>query len=96
LRGGISPAPLSGFAMTVADLSWKIAGVADFNGDGRADILYRKETTGETFLYLMNGTTGTGDGFAIAVDDLNWKIASTADFNADGRDDLAKKIQTPP
>jgi len=41
---------VGGFSIAESNLSWRIAGVADFNGDGRADILYRHRTTGETLL----------------------------------------------
>jgi len=58
-----TPTAGGGFALTVGDLNWKIVNTADFNGDGRADILYRRETTGELYLHLMNGTTSTAAGF---------------------------------
>ncbi|WP_322505541.1 FG-GAP repeat protein [Chroococcidiopsis cubana] len=28
----------------------------DFNGDGRADLLWRNEETGDNIIWLMNGT----------------------------------------
>ena len=37
-------------------LSWTVAGVADFNGDAKADILWRN-TSGDVAMWLMNGTT---------------------------------------
>src|SRR3989475_9248933 len=45
-----------GFVRTVADESWQVVGIADFNGDGRADILWRNVSTGENYIYFMNGT----------------------------------------
>src|SRR5438876_782482 len=32
---------------------------ADFNGDGKSDILWRNSSTGENYVWLMNGTTIT-------------------------------------
>jgi FG-GAP repeat protein len=36
---------------------WKVAGVGDFDGDGKADILWRNSVTGENYLYPMDGAT---------------------------------------
>jgi len=37
--------------------------VGDFNGDGRADILWRNSSTGENYVWLMNGTHDHRRGF---------------------------------
>src|SRR5207245_830797 len=44
-----------GYLRTVADLSWRVVGVADFDGDGKSDILWRNSSTGQNYLYPMNG-----------------------------------------
>jgi hypothetical protein len=36
-----------GFVRTVADLNWEVVGAGDFDGDGRADLLWRNGATGE-------------------------------------------------
>ena len=59
----------------------------DFNGDCRSDILWRNTSTGETDMWLMNGTgiTGAANLGTIAT---NWTLAAAGDFNGDGRSDI--------
>jgi len=45
--------------MTSASPAWTIAGVGDYNGDGKADILFQK-TDGTPVIWTMNGTNVTG------------------------------------
>jgi len=56
LMNGCSLLPGSGPAATVADENWQIFGVGDFNGDGKADILWRY-TNGLVAQWWMNGVT---------------------------------------
>jgi CHRD domain-containing protein/VCBS repeat protein/FG-GAP repeat protein len=73
---------------TVADENWQIAGIGDFDGDGKADILWRNSSTGENYVYLMNGTAIAGEGSLRTVADKNWQIAGTGDFDGDGKADI--------
>ena len=66
---------------------WRISGVGDFNGDGRADILWRNPDSGEVNIWLMNGTTPIGGGSPGTVTD-DWQIAGVGDFNGDGKADI--------
>src|SRR5262249_30775895 len=54
-------------------------GQSDFNGDGRADLLWRN-ARGDVTLWLMNGTQILGGGLVARVDPA-WRIAATDDFN---------------
>jgi uncharacterized delta-60 repeat protein len=78
-----------GFLRTVADPSWKVAGVGDFDGDGKADIVWRHNQSGQNYLYPMDGTTiNPTEGYLRTVADLNWQIAAVGDYDGDGKSDL--------
>src|SRR5204862_142467 len=79
-----------GFDVFVAKITMSTFHVAraDFNGDGRADILWRNSSTGENHVCLMNGTTITGGGSVRTEPDQNWKVAGGGDFNGDGTADI--------
>lgn len=59
----------------------------DFDGDGRADILWRNSSSGDVRLWELNGGTINAN---LAVDTVNsaWQIAGTGDFNGDGHTDI--------
>ena len=80
--------PTEGYIRTVADQHWEVKGVGDFDGDGRADILWRNSVSGENYLYPMNGTTILAEGYLRSVADLAWQIAAVGDYNGDGRADI--------
>src|SRR5438067_9514131 len=68
----------------------------DVNGDGRADLLWRSQSSGENYLYTMNGTAVTsGEGPLRTVADLNWSVVGTGDFDGDGKVDPRWRTQGP-
>ena len=73
----------------VPDTGWQIAGSADFNRDGRRDLLWQ-HTDGRLAVWLMNGLTLMDGGPLIpsAVSDTNWKVRGVGDINGDGHVDL--------
>src|SRR5205807_1043016 len=76
LMNGTTILGTEGSIRTLADLNWHVAGVGDFDGDGRADIVWRNASTGENYIYPMNGTTILGtEGYIRTVMDLNWQVA---------------------
>ena len=82
--GGIAAQGLAGNP----GAAWAIVAVADFDGDGRADIAFRHATTGELYLWFMNGTAIGSAASAGVVDPAAWAIAGTGDFDGDGREDI--------
>ncbi len=82
----------AGGAMVAPDASWSVAGISDFNGDGRADVLWRN-TDGTVADWTMNGTvisasaTVTSGGTAIRPD-ASWSVAGLGDFDGDTRSDI--------
>jgi VCBS repeat protein/all-beta uncharacterized protein len=62
--------------LAVSNLSWKIHGVGDVNGDGKADLLWQNESTGELGVWYLDGFTVTGMWtLSIGnVGDLSWNM----------------------
>ena len=66
-----------------------MAGVADFTGDGKADILWREAAgTGKTVLWTMNGATKTASAYTSASASTAWTIVQLSDFTGDGKADI--------
>ena len=64
------------------------SGTGDFNGDGRTDILWRRND-GLLFSWLGadSGFTDNSGNLSIVVS-TEWRVISIGDFNGDGRDDI--------
>jgi hypothetical protein len=58
----------------------------DFDGDGRADILWRN-TSGKVVLWLMDGVNRLSSVLLGTVDPA-WTLAATADFDGDRKTDI--------
>jgi len=63
----------SGYLPTV-DSAWTIRQLADLNGDGRTDILWREGVSGNTYVWLMNGLAKTAGAFTTRQADNSWTV----------------------
>lgn len=69
--GGLSISSVD--TVSTLDLGWKFQRIGDYNGDGRADILWRNSTSGSMVVWLMNGPSRTG-GSVGTRSDANWQV----------------------
>jgi hypothetical protein len=86
-----SAVSFTGQSISYVDPVWAVVPQAgDFNGDGRADILFRNSATGE--VYVWNSQAG-GEavnflGQSLGTIGADWAIKAVGDFNGDGRSDI--------
>jgi hypothetical protein len=76
------------------DTAWKILAAADFNGDGKSDLLWRNDTTGHIYMMLMNGTAIASQGYVYQEPNLAWKVVAQGDYDGDGKADLLWRSET--
>jgi hypothetical protein len=69
---------------------WRVAGVADLNGDGIDDLVLDNSNTGYVSKWLLNSSGVRESGGLIHTSPMSpgWRVAGVADLNGDGIDDL--------
>jgi hypothetical protein len=59
----------------------------DFDGDGRGDVFWFNASTGQTSIWIMNGTSSPV-GLASPTMTTGWVPANFGDYNGNGRGDV--------
>ena len=85
--GAIARAGNSAYVFETAQPAGQFSTLNDFNGDGRADILWRNAAAFKNALWFMGGTGISSQDFTTDLDD-SWTIAGRGDFNSDGKTDI--------
>ena len=73
---------------TLTNVQYRIEGVADFNGDGQPDILWRNGTTGAAAIWIMNGVNVSAIVDLPTLVGSNFRFEGTADMDGDGDPDI--------
>lgn len=68
--------------------AWKILAAVDLDADGRADLVWRNESTGEVYGMLMDGNAVKARGMIHREPNLAWKVVAQGDYDGDARHDL--------
>lgn len=82
----------------MSDPDWSVRTIADFNNDGRVDLVWQHQTTSRLAVWLMQGTTllESVSVSTAGLSDTNWQVVGSGDFNQDGWTDLLWQHNTVP
>ena len=72
---------------------WRVTHVADFNGDGKQDLIYRNPNTGQTVMWLMDGTRIL-ESTELRKSGSKAEVVGVGDLDGDGQADLVWRNQT--
>jgi hypothetical protein len=68
---------------------WQADAIADFNNDGKADFLWRNQSSGTAVIYYMNGTSVVGSSFLPPVPgNSGWQIVGAGKIDNNATQDI--------
>jgi hypothetical protein len=70
---------------------WSVVAVADFNGDGKPDLVWQNDTTRQVLVWYMGGAMGNnklGQNWLDQNGEPGWTVVGAADYNKDGKTDI--------
>jgi hypothetical protein len=73
-------------------VSWQNVQTADFNGDGKADIIGRDPRTGTWWVGISNGSSFTTTSWGGWSTKVTWADIQVADLNGDGKADIIGRV----
>ena len=73
---------------TRPDQTWQVVQNADFDFDGKTDLLWRNSNSGQNVIYFMDGAVITSKESIYTVSSPNWQVAGSGDYNGDGFADI--------
>ena len=88
LMDGATPKPGGQVYIDRVDPGYVVKGVGDLDADTKADIVWHHATTGEVWVWPMNGTTRLDQIWVGTVPDTGYQIQGVADFTGDKKADL--------
>ena len=89
MDGGINMISSAYLEPASSGADWKAVAVADFNNNGKPDVLFQNKDGTLAVWYLNNGTlSGAAYLNPASPGSANWKAVGTGDFNGDGQPDI--------
>jgi hypothetical protein len=70
------------------NFDWRLIGAADFDGDGKSDILWRNEASGAVHVMLMKGGAIASQATIYNEARPAWQIVAMGDYTGDYRADI--------
>jgi hypothetical protein len=90
LMDGTTPKTWSILAtgLTGPNFPWQLAALGDLDGDGKADLVWQNNSTGDVSAWLMNGTIVNSWATITTNVPPAWFVVGALDFDGDGNADL--------